>query len=136
MFRSAPASPTHGGMSGLSVSGLATPDCLSREGSPGPSKNAIYLFRAMLVNTTTLFVIKTVSETYGDVVNSQGVAQHLEIKSSSRPGSPFTLHQGSGVVVQSNHPTHVVVLQPTQLSHGTQQPLFPSFQTPDSTEYV
>ena len=28
-FRSAPASPTHMG-------GLATPDCLSREGSPGP----------------------------------------------------------------------------------------------------
>lgn len=60
----------------------------------------------------------TVSEPYGDVVNSQGVAQHLEIKSSSRPTSPFSLHQGTGVVVQSNHPTHVVVLQPTQLAHG------------------
>ena len=35
--RSAPASPSHGGMSNMSVSGLATPDCLSREGSPGPS---------------------------------------------------------------------------------------------------
>ncbi|XP_046444268.1 forkhead box protein K2-like [Daphnia pulex] len=93
--RSAPASPTHGGMPNMSVSGLATPDCLSREGSPGP-----------------------MSEPYGDVVNSQGVAQHLEIKSSSRPSSPFSLHQGSGVVVQSNHPTHVVVLQPTQLAHG------------------
>lgn len=58
------------------------------------------------------------SEPYGDVVNSQGVAQHLEIKSSSRPNSPFSLHQGTGVVVQSNHPTHVVVLQPTQLAHG------------------
>jgi len=95
--RSAPASPTHGGMSTMSVSGLATPDCcLSREGSP-----------------------TIVNEPYGDVVNSQGVAQHLEVKSSSRPASPYTgLHQGGSVVVQSNHPTHVVVLQPTQLSHG------------------
>lgn len=58
------------------------------------------------------------TEPYGDVVNNQGVAQHLEIKSSSRPTSPYSVHQGSGVVVQSNHPTHVVVLQPSQLTHG------------------
>jgi len=95
--RSAPASPTHGGMSGMSVSGLATPDCLSREGSPGPT---------------------IVNESYGDSVSNQGVAQHLEVKSSSRPASPFALHQNSSVVVQSNQPTHVVVLQPTQLTHG------------------
>ena len=48
------------------------------------------------------------------------MAQHLEIKSSSRPNSPFTVHPAGGVVVQSNHPTHVVVLQPTQLTHGMQ----------------
>jgi hypothetical protein len=66
-----------------------------------------------------LHSIAIVNEPYGDVVNSQGVAQHLEVKSSSRPASPYTgLHQGGSVVVQSNHPTHVVVLQPTQLSHG------------------
>lgn len=115
-YRSAPASPTHGGLPNMSVSGLATPDCLSREGSPGPSTFNCFIFYR-LINITILFSF-TVSEPYGDVVNSQGVAQHLEIKSSSRPSSPFSLHQGSGVVVQSNHPTHVVVLQPTQLAHG------------------
>jgi len=95
--RSAPASPTHGGMSNMSVSGLATPDCLSREGSPGPT---------------------IVNESYGDSVSNQGVAQHLEVKSSSRPASPFALQHQNSVAVQSNQPTHVVVLQPTQLAHG------------------
>lgn len=57
-------------------------------------------------------------ETYGDAVTGQGVAQHLEIKSSSRPTSPFNVHSGGGVVVQPNHPTHVVVLQPSPLVHG------------------
>lgn len=99
----------------MSVSGLATPDCLSREGSPGPSTLNCHHFT---LNKQVIFFLTIVSEPYGDVVNSQGVAQHLEIKSSSRPSSPFSLHQGSGVVVQSNHPTHVVVLQPTQLAHG------------------
>ena len=114
-YRSAPASPTHGGMPNMSVSGLATPDCLSREGSPAPSTYNFYLF---YLDNLTSFLFTSVSEPYGDVVNSQGVAQHLEIKSSSRPSSPYSLHQGSSVVVQSNHPTHVVVLQPTQLGHG------------------
>lgn len=38
-LRSAPASPSHGGISNMSVSGLETPDCLSREGSPVPSES-------------------------------------------------------------------------------------------------
>lgn len=31
LYRSAPASPSH-----LNISGMMTPECLSREGSPGP----------------------------------------------------------------------------------------------------
>lgn len=100
----------------MSVSGLATPDCLSREGSPGPSK----MDTSWHIHPACKHLsFPTVGEQYGDVVSSQGVAQHLEIKSSSRPDSPFTIHPGGGVVVQSNHPTHVVVLQPThQLTQG------------------
>ena len=49
VYRSAPASPTHGGMSAMSVSGLATPDCcLSREGSP--SKNSTNSFHLNILN--------------------------------------------------------------------------------------
>lgn len=77
-----------------------------------PSKGMSYI-------NLDFFFFNVVSEPYGDVVSSQGVAQHLEIKSSSRPSSPFSLHPSGGVVVQSNHPTHVVVLQPTSISHGT-----------------
>ena len=100
----------------MSVSGLATPDCLSREGSPGPSNLFLkwfFFFRIVITIFTAI-----VNESYGDSVSNQGVAQHLEVKSSSRPASPFALHQNSSVVVQSNQPTHVVVLQPTQLTHG------------------
>ena len=124
--RSAPASPTHGGAAGglsqMSVSGMATPDCLSREGSPvlqSKTKQRIKS-RANPWLIYNFFFHVSVNEHYGDVVSSQVVAQHLEVKSSSRPSSPFSLHHhhhagGGGVVVQSNHPTHVVVLQPTQL---------------------
>jgi len=36
LFRSAPASPTHQGLLSPPSSGLQTPECLSREGSPIP----------------------------------------------------------------------------------------------------
>lgn len=79
--------------------------------------------------------LSLVTEPYGDVVSSQGVAQHLEIKSSSRPASPYSIHQGSGVVVQSNHPTHVVVLQPSQLTHGKGNRMGEFFFLSDNNDY-
>lgn len=71
--RSAPASPTHMG-------GLATPDCLSREGSPGPSDYA---------------------ENMHSVAMSLNQQQHKQISiSQSAPGSPksggFLLHRNFG----------------------------------------
>ena len=81
----------------------------------------VILFSSIVTHVHYIYciiLIAIVNESYGDSVSNQGVAQHLEVKSSSRPASPFALHQNSSVVVQSNQPTHVVVLQPTQLTHG------------------
>ncbi|CAL8141355.1 unnamed protein product [Orchesella dallaii] len=95
--RSAPASPTHMG-------GMATPDCLSREGSPGPEYDSPH------------------SSSHHLSAHSSHQNHHIGLKASqSAPGSPKPAGSVSTVIIGGPPKSSGTVI-----AMGTQQHLMPA----------
>ncbi|XP_063605799.1 forkhead box protein K2-like isoform X6 [Penaeus indicus] len=134
--RSAPASPSHIGMSGL-----VTPESLSREGSPVPEYvdsatasplNPLNTAAQYDVNTTSApssppqhqhqqgkYLIATAGGPSGAGSGKQGELKQIQLTSGSHSGEGASFAQGQVIVQTSADPssfTHTQVILPTHLT--------------------
>ncbi|KAM8933479.1 forkhead box protein K1 [Pelodytes ibericus] len=104
--RSAPASPTHPGLMSPHSSGVQTPECLSREGSPMPHD-----FGSKLSSVPEYRYSQSAP---GSPVSSQPIIMALPPRQQSFVAKPMTYMPASIVTSQSSGPTiHVMQQAPT-----------------------
>ncbi|XP_053326654.1 forkhead box protein K1 [Spea bombifrons] len=104
--RSAPASPTHPGLMSPSSSGVQTPECLSREGSPMPHD-----FGSKLSSVPEYRYSQSAP---GSPVSSQPIIMALPQRQPSFMSKPMAYVPASIVTSQSAGPTiHVMQQAPT-----------------------
>ncbi|XP_053552734.1 forkhead box protein K1 [Bombina bombina] len=108
VFRSAPASPTHPGLMSPNSSGLQTPECLSREGSPIPHDHD---FGSKLASVSEYRYSQSAP---GSPVSSQPVIMTLPQRQSNFVTKPLTYMPASIMTSQpTGHAIHVVQQAPT-----------------------
>ncbi|XP_075422070.1 forkhead box protein K1 isoform X2 [Ascaphus truei] len=106
--RSAPASPTHPGLMSPHSSGLQTPECLSREGSPIPHDHD---FGSKLASVPEYRYTQSAP---GSPVSAQPVIMTLPSRQSSFIAKPLTYMPASIMTSQpQGHAIHVVQQAPT-----------------------
>ncbi|XP_053221462.1 forkhead box protein K1 isoform X1 [Podarcis raffonei] len=107
--RSAPASPTHPGLLSPHTSGLQTPECLSREGSPIPHDHD---FGSKLASVPEYRYSQSAP---GSPVSAQPVIMALPPRPSALVAKPVAYMPASIVTSQqpSGHAIHVVQQAPT-----------------------
>ncbi|XP_034986413.2 forkhead box protein K1 isoform X1 [Zootoca vivipara] len=107
--RSAPASPTHPGLLSPPTSGLQTPECLSREGSPIPHDHD---FGSKLASVPEYRYSQSAP---GSPVSAQPVIMALPPRPSALVAKPVAYMPASIVTSQqpSGHAIHVVQQAPT-----------------------
>ncbi|MGH0148221.1 UNVERIFIED_CONTAM: hypothetical protein FKN15_021589 [Acipenser sinensis] len=107
--RSAPASPTHPGLLSPHSSGLQTPECLSREGSPVPHDHD---FGSKLASVPEYRYTQSAP---GSPVSAQPVIMAVPSQQSTVVGKPLTYMPASLITSQrpSGHAIHVVQQAPT-----------------------
>ncbi|KAK6481671.1 forkhead box protein K1-like isoform X1 [Huso huso] len=107
--RSAPASPTHPGLLSPHSSGLQTPECLSREGSPVPHDHD---FGSKLASVPEYRYTQSAP---GSPVSAQPVIMAVPPQQSTVVSKPLTYMPASLITSQrpSGHAIHVVQQAPT-----------------------
>ncbi|XP_053131994.1 forkhead box protein K1 isoform X2 [Hemicordylus capensis] len=107
--RSAPASPTHPGLLSPHTSGLQTPECLSREGSPIPHDHD---FGSKLASVPEYRYSQSAP---GSPVSAQPVIMAVPPRPSALMAKPVAYMPASIVTTQqpSGHAIHVVQQAPT-----------------------
>ncbi|XP_044289723.1 forkhead box protein K1 isoform X2 [Varanus komodoensis] len=107
--RSAPASPTHPGLLSPHTSGLQTPECLSREGSPIPHEHD---FGSKLASVPEYRYSQSAP---GSPVSAQPVIMAVPPRPSALVAKPVAYMPASIVTSQqpSGHAIHVVQQAPT-----------------------